>query len=158
MAKTEPQQIGFADSAPFQVSYTQELPPIPTPVDAVFEVFKDNRGGVKWLGWFVTSVEPTSDPEHGVGSTREVTFLYGLGKLKERYIGWEDQKLWPFTATSFRPGVFSKFVERAPSNRWMTTAAACTIAPESTSRRWDGLSLASRSRGCLGRSARPCSA
>ena len=63
MAKTEPQQIGFADSAPFQVSYTQELPPIPTPVDAVFEVFKDNRGGVKWLGWFVTSVEPTSDPE-----------------------------------------------------------------------------------------------
>jgi len=48
----------------------------------------------------------------GVGSTREVTFLYGLGKLKERYIGWEDQKLWSFTATSFRPGVFSKFVER----------------------------------------------
>jgi Polyketide cyclase / dehydrase and lipid transport. len=84
----------------------------PAPTSAVFEVLKDNRRGSDWLGNGVTSVEPTSDPEHGVGSTRTVTFLHGLGKLEERFIGWEEPTLWSFTATSFRPGIFSRFVER----------------------------------------------
>lgn len=109
MAKTQPQQLEFADSAPYQVDYIRD---VPASANAVFDVFKDNRGGVRWLGWFVTSVTPTSTPEHGVGATREVTFLYGLGKLKERFIGWEEPRLWSFTATSFRPGAFSKFLER----------------------------------------------
>jgi hypothetical protein len=109
MAKTQPQELEFADAGPYQVDASHDCP---APASAVFEVLKDNRGGARWLGWFVTSVEPTSDPEHGVGATRAVTFLYGLGRLEERFIAWQEPSLWSFTATSFRPGVFSKFVER----------------------------------------------
>jgi ribosome-associated toxin RatA of RatAB toxin-antitoxin module len=32
--------------------------------------------------------------------------------LRERFIGWEDSARWSFTATSVRPGLFSRFVER----------------------------------------------
>ncbi|MFI8977393.1 SRPBCC family protein [Nocardia asteroides] len=109
MARTEPQHLEFAETAPYTIDYTH---PCPASASAAYAVFKDNRGGARWLGWFVTAVEPTSSPEHGLDSTREVTFLYGLGKLSERFIGWDEPRLWSFTATEFRPGVFSKFVER----------------------------------------------
>ncbi|ANA99424.1 Uncharacterised protein [Mycolicibacterium phlei] len=109
MGALEPQSMSFADEAPYRVDAVIDCP---TPVSTVYEVFKDNRGGVRWLGWFVTRVEPTSDPEYGVGATREVTFLWGLGKLKERFIGWEEDRLWSFTAVGFRPKVFTAFVER----------------------------------------------
>ena len=109
MGVLEPQSISFADEAPYRVDAVVFCP---APAHTVFEVFMDNRGGVKWLGWFVTKVEPTSDPEHGVGATREVTFLWGLGKLKERFIGWEEPHLWSFTSVGFRPKVFTGFVER----------------------------------------------
>ncbi|OHT89083.1 hypothetical protein BKG68_04345 [Mycobacteroides saopaulense] len=101
--------MSFADEAPYRVDAVVDCP---TSAGVVYEVFKDNRGGVQWLGWFVTKVEPTSDPEHGVGATREVTFLWGLGKLKERFIGWEEPHLWSFTSVGFRPKVFTAFVER----------------------------------------------
>ncbi|WP_175400077.1 SRPBCC family protein [Tsukamurella pseudospumae] len=109
VAKTTQQPPEFADTAPYTVDYVHDCP---APVEAAFEVFKDNRGGTRWLGWFVTAVTPTSDPEHGVGSTRTVTFLYGLGSLEERFVAWEENRLWSFTATSFRPRFFSSFMER----------------------------------------------
>ncbi|MFJ2782954.1 MULTISPECIES: SRPBCC family protein [unclassified Streptomyces] len=109
MAKTEPQTISFADTAPYQVSASHVCP---APASAVFAVLKDNPTAADWLGWYVTSVKSTSHPEEGVGSTRKVVWLYGLGKLEERFIGWEDSALWSFTTTDFRPGIISKFVER----------------------------------------------
>jgi hypothetical protein len=109
MGKLEPQIMSFADEAPYHVDAVVDCP---TSASAIYEVFKDNRGGAQWLGAFVTHVEPTSDPEHGLGSTREVTFLWGLGKLKERFIGWDEPYLWSFTAVGFRPKIFTRFVER----------------------------------------------
>ncbi|GAB2570563.1 hypothetical protein GCM10027167_90310 [Nocardia heshunensis] len=109
MAKTEPVTLEFAESAPYQVNCTVE---VATSAANVFDVLKDNRGGEKWLGWIVTKVVPTSDPEHGVGATRKVVWLYGLGGLTETFIGWEEPTLWSFTANTVRPGVFSRFMER----------------------------------------------
>ncbi|MFJ4770825.1 SRPBCC family protein [Streptomyces uncialis] len=109
MAKTQPQTIEFADMAPYQVSASHTCP---APASAVFAVLKDNATAADWLGWYVTSTKSTSNPEEGVGSTRRVVWLYGLGKLQERFIGWEEAALWSFTTTDFRPGIISKFVER----------------------------------------------
>ncbi|MFJ6661085.1 SRPBCC family protein [Streptomyces sp. NPDC091377] len=109
MGKLEPQPLSYVDAAPFTVTASYLSP---TPAATAFEVLKDNPGGVNWMGSFVTKVRSTSDPEHGVGATREVTFLWGLGKLKERFVGWEEPSLWSFTAVGFRPKVFSRFVER----------------------------------------------
>lgn len=109
MGKLEPQTLSFADEAPYKVDASLACP---TPASAVFEVLKDNGGGAEWLGSFVTKVEPTSNPEHGIGSTREVTFYWGLGKLRERFIGWDEPNLWSFTAVGWRPKVFTRFVER----------------------------------------------
>ncbi|MEI5098253.1 SRPBCC family protein [Streptomyces sp. PmtG] len=109
MAKTEPQSIAFADTAPYQVNASHIFP---APASAVFSVLKDNPTAADWLGWSVTSAKSTSNPADGVGSTRTVVWLYGLGKLEERFVGWEDAALWSFTTTDFRPGIISKFVER----------------------------------------------
>lgn len=109
MAKTQPQTLDFADSGPYQVNATHICP---APASAVFAVLKDNATGADWLGWYVTSTKSTSNPEAGIGSTRRVQWLFGIGQLQERFIGWEEDALWSFTTTDFRPGIISKFVER----------------------------------------------
>lgn len=78
----------------------------------MFAVLADNPGAAGWLGWYVTSVKTTSSVAHGVGSTRAVNWLFGLGRLEERFIGWEEPILWSFTLTAVRPAVFNTFVER----------------------------------------------
>jgi hypothetical protein len=109
MAKTEPQALEFSGTGSCQVNASHVCP---APASAVFAVLKDNPAAADWLGWYVTSSKSTSTPEEGIGSTRQVVWLYGLGKLEERFIGWEDSALWSFTTTDFRPGILSKFVER----------------------------------------------
>jgi hypothetical protein len=63
--------LEFADTAPFQANATAVCQ---APASAVFNVIKDNRRSPEWVGSGVTSVESTSDPDCGVGSTRTVTF------------------------------------------------------------------------------------
>lgn len=109
MARLQPRDLTFADTGSCQVNASLVCP---APARAVFDVLADNSRGSEWMGNGVTSIESTSDPKHGIGSTRTVTFLYGLGKLEERFVGWEEPTLWSFTAISFRPGIFSSFVER----------------------------------------------
>lgn len=109
MAVTEPQEMAFAETAPCRIDAAHECH---APASAVFEVLKDNPAAADWMGWYITSVQSTSTPGHGIGSTRRVTWLYGLGQLEERFIGWEEPALWSFTTTSFRPGIFAKYVER----------------------------------------------
>ncbi|MFF4369475.1 SRPBCC family protein [Streptomyces sp. NPDC001594] len=108
MAKLEPQDLSFAESAPFRADASITCP---TSARAVFDVLKDHRRWVDWVGTGVTSVEPTSTPEEGVGSTRTLTFLH-VAKVEERFIAWEEPTLWAFTGTSFRPGILSKLVDR----------------------------------------------
>jgi hypothetical protein len=64
------------------------------------------------MGWYITSVRSTSEPEGGVGSTRDVNWLGGIAKLEERFVAWEEDALWSFTTTAFRPGILARFVER----------------------------------------------
>jgi len=109
MGKLTEQDLSFADTAPYIVSATFNSP---HPAEAVFKVLADHHAGVKWIGMGVTAIYPTSVPETGVGCTRTVTLLYGLGKLEERFIAWEEPRIWAFTGTGIRPKVFTKFLER----------------------------------------------
>jgi len=109
MAKMIPQDLSYPDIAPYQISIDVYSPASPA---AVFKVLADHRGALKWIGFGITNVVPTSNPETGVGCTRTNTFFYGLAKLEETFIAWEEPKVWAFTGTGFRPGIFSGFVER----------------------------------------------
>jgi hypothetical protein len=109
VGKSHPQGLDYPDTAPYRVTASHECA---APASAVFDVLRDNPAGVRWMGWYITSVRSTSDPEGGVGSTRDVHWLGGIGKLEERFIGWEEDTLWSFTTTAFRPGILAKFVER----------------------------------------------
>ncbi|NMO04031.1 hypothetical protein HH308_22715 [Gordonia sp. TBRC 11910] len=106
---TQPRQLDHPDVAPHRVNAVHDCP---APASSVFAVLADNPGAARWLGWYVTSVATTSTAEHGVGSTRAVSWLYGIGRLEERFIGWEEPSLWSFTLTGARPGLFREFVER----------------------------------------------
>jgi hypothetical protein len=108
MGKLKPQDLSFADTAPFTGGASAVMP---VPASAVFTVLKDHQHWPDWVGAGVTSVEPTSDPDYGVGSTRKVTFMR-LAKVEELFVGWEEPTLWAFTGTSFRPKIFTKLVER----------------------------------------------
>jgi ribosome-associated toxin RatA of RatAB toxin-antitoxin module len=108
LGKLEPQDLEFADAAPFKADATTVCP---VSAGAVFDVMRDHRRWPEWVGAGVTSVVPTSDPDYGIGSTRTVTF-WRFAQVQERFIGWEEPTLWAFTGTSFRPRIFSKLVER----------------------------------------------
>ncbi len=49
--------------------------------------------------------------EEGVGSTRTVG-LRGGATVAERFIAWDEPRLWAFTATEIRPRLFTALVER----------------------------------------------
>ena len=108
MGALQPQGLEFAEAAPFTADASIVCP---VPAAALFAVLRDHRRWPEWVGAGVTQVTPTSDPDYGVGSTRTVTFGR-FAEVKERFVGWEEPTLWAFTALSFRPGVFSKLVER----------------------------------------------
>lgn len=107
MAKLTPQQIEFAETAPFRAEGTALVMGSPT---EVWAVLADNGS---WPSWFagVKSCRATSDPGTGVGSTREVV-LAGGSRFQERFIAWEEDALWSFTATDMKPAAFRSLVER----------------------------------------------
>jgi hypothetical protein len=108
VGKLQPQELSFADTAPFRADASTLCP---APASAAFGVLKDHRRWPEWIGAGVTSVEPTSDPDYGVGSTRTVTFFH-FAEVEERFVGWDEPTLFAFTGTSFRPKIFAKLVER----------------------------------------------
>lgn len=107
MPEMRPEEIAFADTAPVQATGTAEIDARP---DEVWAVVLDSRS---WPAWFPTvrTCRPTSEPSTGVGSTREVV-LTGGSRFQERFIAWEDERLWAFTATEMKPGGFRSLVER----------------------------------------------
>ena len=109
MAKLQPQDLTFADTATLRIDARFDSP---APPSAVFAVLADHRGAIEWIGSGVSKIQPTSTPEEGVGATRTVWFFGGLGRLDETFIAWDEPTVWSFTGTAFRPGVFTKFVER----------------------------------------------
>ncbi|MCU1499747.1 MAG: polyketide cyclase [Acidimicrobiales bacterium] len=107
MATMTPQEIAFADSAPVQAAGSAEMVARP---DEVWAVLLDYPA---WPAWFPTvkRCRATSEPPTGVGSTREVV-LWGGSRFQERFIAWEDGRLWAFTATEMKPGGLRSLVER----------------------------------------------
>lgn len=107
MATMTPQEIGFADTAPVQITGSAEIDARP---DEVWAVLLDYPA---WPRWFpsVKRCAATSEPATGVGSTREVV-VAGGSRFQERFIAWEDDRLWAFTGTEMSPGGFRGLVER----------------------------------------------
>lgn len=108
MAKMAEQDISYADTAPVIAEGTAVVDGTPA---EVWAVLADHR---TWPEWFpsVKKVEPTSTKESGVGMTRRVT-VAGGPTVDERFIAWDEEKLWSFTGVSGKPAAFKKLVERA---------------------------------------------
>lgn len=113
MAATPPRDLDFADSAPVKAEASRVITARPT---EVWAVLVDHRSWPRWFGPSLLSVEPTSTPEHGVGSTRRVRVRGGL-TVTERFVAWDEPAVWAFTATDVKPRVFSALVERITLDR-----------------------------------------
>lgn len=108
MGSLEQQDMQFFDTAPVQSTASLESP---APPSAVFAVLADHRRWPEWIGMGVSTIEPTSQPEYGVDSTRTLTFVRGALRVQERFIAWDDPTIWAFTGVDCRPKVFLKLVE-----------------------------------------------
>jgi carbon monoxide dehydrogenase subunit G len=106
MATVAPQDLAYAEHAPVIVEQRAIVAGTP---EEVWAVLLDYPG---WTRWFpkVLTCQATSDPATGVGSTRVVT-LPGKAEVVERFIAWDEPKVWAFTATEVPP-VFAALVER----------------------------------------------
>ena len=72
----------------------------------------------RWAAWFpqIARCHATSEPSTGLGSTRDVRLKGGGGTIGERFIAWDEPRVWAFTATS-GPPVFTSIVERVTIER-----------------------------------------
>ncbi|HEX2576309.1 MAG TPA: SRPBCC family protein [Aquihabitans sp.] len=107
MAEVVPQGIEFADTAPSTAEGSAVVDGTPA---EVWAVLLDHPA---WPRWFagIRSCRATSDPPTGVGSTREVV-LTGGPTFQERFVAWDEDALWAFTAVGMRPSIFRSLVER----------------------------------------------
>ncbi|MCU1401431.1 MAG: polyketide cyclase [Acidimicrobiales bacterium] len=99
--------LEFADGAPWIFDFDGLVHATPA---EVWAAFVDNES---WTIWFerCRSCKATSAVFDGVGSTRSIA-VNGL-RVDERFIAWEPERLWAFTATAMRMSMFTSLVERA---------------------------------------------
>lgn len=102
-----PQELAFADRAPVRVEGEVVADVEPA---AVWDVLVDHRRWVEWWGDPIVRVEPTSQEESGVGSTRVVVLKPNIA-FDERFIAWEPGAVWAFTVVDGPRGIRS-VVER----------------------------------------------
>jgi uncharacterized protein YndB with AHSA1/START domain len=102
-----PQDLDFADAAPVRVEGETVADVDPA---AVWDVLADHRRWTEWWGDPIIRVEPTSEVESGVGSTRVVVLKPNI-EFDERFIAWEPDVLWAFTVVDGPRGIRS-VVER----------------------------------------------
>ncbi len=83
----------FANSAPRRIEVEHR---VAATTAEVWKVIVDNS---TWTSWFdgMSSCEPTSDPESGVGASRRVKV--GPMQLDEQFTTWEEESRWSFTVT-----------------------------------------------------------
>ncbi len=108
MGALEPQDMSYFDAAPVRSTASTECS---APAEVVFGVLADHRRWPDWIGMGVRAIEPTSQPESGIGSTRTLTIGRGALQVQEKFIAWEEPSIWAFTAVGCRPRVFRKLVE-----------------------------------------------
>lgn len=94
MPATRAVTTDFYETAPIRYRATRLVAATP---DEVFEVLADTDG---WPRWFpgVTSASWTSEPPHGVGSTR--TVKVGAVAIEEQFLVWDPGRAWGFTFTA----------------------------------------------------------
>lgn len=108
MAELVAQDVDFAETAPVRAEGRAVVSGTPA---EVWAVLLDYPGWSSWFGG-VNHARATSDPATGVGSTREVVLPGGV-TFQERFIAWEEEALWSFTATAMTPvAAFRSLVER----------------------------------------------
>ncbi len=83
----------FANGAPRRIEVEHR---IAATTAEVWKVIVDNS---TWTSWFdgMSSCEPTSDPDSGVGSSRRVKV--GPMQLEEQFITWDEESCWAFTVS-----------------------------------------------------------
>lgn len=106
MPTLTPVDASFAATAPHTVVVEQVIASAPGPIWAALV---DNPG---WTTWYpgMKRCESTSDPAHGVGSTRTVS-VGGL-KADETFVAWEPDKLWAFTIVKTNMPMAKRFLEQ----------------------------------------------
>lgn len=108
MAELVTQEIDYAETAPVRAEGRTVVTGTPAEVWAVLLDYP------AWPTWFggVKTCRSTSEPSTGVGSTREVV-LGGGATVRERFVAWEHEAVWGFTATAMTPvSIFRSLVER----------------------------------------------
>jgi len=106
MPTLSPVDTSFLTTASRTVTVEQVIASPPAPIWATLV---DNPG---WTMWYpgMKRCESTSDPAHGVGSTRTVE-VGGL-KADEKFVAWEPEKLWAFTITKTNLPMAKRFLEQ----------------------------------------------
>ncbi len=91
MTQTRPEALDFVQRAPVRVVAEERVAASP---QACFAVLADTP---TWNEWFpqVTRCDWTSEPPHGVGSTRRVSVRGWV--VDERFIAWDPGERWGFT-------------------------------------------------------------
>ena len=100
-----PGDMAFLETAQWQIDVVANLDASPT---KVWAALADNPG---WATWFknCASCTSTSTPADGVGSTRSIN-VNGL-RVDERFIAWEPEQTWAFTALKLNRGFATCLVE-----------------------------------------------
>ena len=106
MPTLTPVDLDFAATAPRSVVVEQPIASEPGPIWAALV---DNPGWTEWYPKMTSSVS-TSDPAHGVGSTRTVE-VAGL-RADERFVAWEPERLWAFTIVKTNLPLAKSFLEQ----------------------------------------------
>lgn len=106
MPSLTPADLDFAGTAPNRIVVERT---VAAPAARIWEALVDTAG---WTTWFptMTSATSTSDPDHGLGSTRSVK-VGGL-VADERFIGWEPERLWAFTIVRTNLPMAKRFTEQ----------------------------------------------
>ena len=100
-----PGDMAFLDTAHWQIDVVANLEAAP---NKVWAALADNQGWAKWFKNCV-SCTSTSTPADGVGSTRSIN-VNGL-RVDERFIAWEPEQTWAFTAEKINRGFATCLVE-----------------------------------------------
>lgn len=105
MSTLEPRTMAWAVDAPVRIVGTATSTAAP---EALWAVLADH---IRWPEWFpnISRVEILGEAE-GVGARRRVV-LKGGAAVDEEFIAWDEPKLFAFTGTAAKPGIFRALVE-----------------------------------------------
>lgn len=105
MPAMTPAKTEYVDTAPLRIDTVLALAQSP---DKVWEVLVDSE---RWPEWFrsCNAARVTSEPPHGVGSTRWVHV--DLFKVNHRIIEWDFPRRWGFTSLDANIPVADTVVE-----------------------------------------------